>query len=70
MEEPGKDEGKMSVMRQKEYIEHAGYICCLRFGSLKQSPRWGLYATDSWRYSWENHMRRGARKAGWAREGN
>ena len=29
-------------MRQKEYIEHAGCMCCLRFGSPEAEPEMGF----------------------------
>ena len=48
-----------------------GIYAVLGLVLLKQSPGWGLYATDSWRYSWEeNHVREGAWEAGWARGGH
>ena len=36
------DEGKVSVMRQKDYIEHAGCMCCLGFGSPEAEPEMGF----------------------------
>ena len=42
-----------------------GIYAVLGLVLLKQSPGWGLYATDSWRYFWEeNHVREGAWEAG------